>query len=126
MKEIVSRSLSTNNNGHSVEDITQKRIKFTQHDCYKSVTQHIHKRCFDLQVTKRTLSFPENNSFLFRMNLFLINFGQLLIYVKLIYMILQLNMLLIKHVLFDFTLIINSLSIKTKKSRLFIFSSNIL
>jgi legumain len=48
IQEIVARSLVINN-GHSFEELTQKRMKLTQHDCYKSVTQYIHQKCFDLQ-----------------------------------------------------------------------------
>jgi len=48
IKQIVSRSLSIND-GNFFEEITQKRMKLTQHDCYMSVTKYIHKKCFDLQ-----------------------------------------------------------------------------
>jgi len=34
--------------GTHVEKITEKRMKLTQHDCYKTVTQHIQEKCFDL------------------------------------------------------------------------------
>jgi len=46
--QIASVALSINR-GSFYETVTQKRMKLTQHDCYKSVTQHIHDRCFDLQ-----------------------------------------------------------------------------
>lgn len=30
--------------------IIQHRLKLTQHDCYKAVTQYIDEKCFDLEV----------------------------------------------------------------------------
>ncbi|UJR32815.1 hypothetical protein I4U23_020277 [Adineta vaga] len=48
LEQIVLLSLSINSI-HSFEEMTQKRMKLTQHICYKSVTQHVHKKCFDLQ-----------------------------------------------------------------------------
>ncbi|CAF3764313.1 unnamed protein product [Adineta steineri] len=48
IQQIVSVALS-NNNDYSVEEITQKRMKLTQYNCYKTVTQYIHEKCFDLQ-----------------------------------------------------------------------------
>ncbi|CAF1343700.1 unnamed protein product [Rotaria sordida] len=46
--QIASVALSIKH-GHFYETVTQKRMKLTQHDCYKSVTQYIHTKCFDLQ-----------------------------------------------------------------------------
>lgn len=34
----------------SEEDITKQRMKLTKYDCYQSVTEYLHKKCFDLQV----------------------------------------------------------------------------
>ncbi|CAF0776472.1 unnamed protein product [Rotaria sordida] len=48
MYQIASIVLSLNR-GNYLEMIIQERMKLTQHDCYKSVTQHIHKKCFNLQ-----------------------------------------------------------------------------
>jgi legumain len=48
IQQIISLSSSINS-AHSFEELTQKRMKLIHHDCYKSVTQHIHKKCFDLQ-----------------------------------------------------------------------------
>jgi len=48
INEIVSVSLSINRAG-LYQTVTQQRLKLTQHDCYKSVTQHIATKCFDLQ-----------------------------------------------------------------------------
>jgi len=47
INQIAGISLSINS-GSFFGDITQKRMKLTQHDCYKSVTQHIDEKCFDL------------------------------------------------------------------------------
>jgi len=47
INQIAGLSLSINS-GSFFGDITQKRMKLTQHDCYKSVTQHIDEKCFDL------------------------------------------------------------------------------
>jgi len=30
-------------------------MKLTQHDCYISATQHIHEKCFDIQVCDRLI-----------------------------------------------------------------------
>lgn len=46
--QIAKMALSVNGGG-VYETIMQKHMKLTQHDCYKSVTQHIHTKCFDLQ-----------------------------------------------------------------------------
>jgi len=48
INQIASLSLSLND-VNFVGDITEKRMKLTQHDLYKSVTQHIHEKCFNLQ-----------------------------------------------------------------------------
>jgi legumain len=47
-QQIASRALSMNS-GDYFETITKTHMKFTQHDCYKSVTQRIQEKCFDLQ-----------------------------------------------------------------------------
>jgi len=48
INEIASVSLSMNR-GNFYETVTKKPMKLTAHDCYKTVTQHIHDKCFDLQ-----------------------------------------------------------------------------
>jgi len=48
INKIASVALSINRSGY-YELVTEKRMKLTQHDCYISVTQHIHEKCFDLQ-----------------------------------------------------------------------------
>jgi len=48
INEIAAVSLSVNRAGNH-QTVTQQRLKITQHDCYKSVTQHIATKCFDLQ-----------------------------------------------------------------------------
>ncbi|CAF1523450.1 unnamed protein product, partial [Rotaria sordida] len=48
MQKIASISLSMNH-GDYLEIVIEKHMKLTQHDCYKSVTQYIHEKCFDLQ-----------------------------------------------------------------------------
>jgi len=48
INEIATVSLSINRAGIH-QTVTQQRLKITQHDCYKSVTQHVAKKCFDLQ-----------------------------------------------------------------------------
>jgi len=48
MKHIASTALSMNR-GDYFEMVTEKHMKLTQYDCYKSVTQHIQEKCFDLQ-----------------------------------------------------------------------------
>ncbi|CAF1304290.1 unnamed protein product [Rotaria sp. Silwood1] len=37
------------NRANYYELVTTQRMKLTEHDCYKSVTQHIHEKCFDIQ-----------------------------------------------------------------------------
>ncbi len=38
-------------NGHDYfDEINEKHMKLTQYDCYQSVTERIHEKCFDLQV----------------------------------------------------------------------------
>ncbi|CAF4014288.1 unnamed protein product [Rotaria magnacalcarata] len=46
--QIASTVLSLNRENY-LEMILEKRMKLTQHDCYISVTQRIHEKCFDLQ-----------------------------------------------------------------------------
>jgi len=48
IQQIVLVSLSINR-GDLYNDVIHKRMKLTQHDCYKTVTKYIHKKCFDLQ-----------------------------------------------------------------------------
>jgi len=48
LKKIASVALSMNR-GDYFEMVTEKHMKFTQHDCYKSVTQRVQEKCFDLQ-----------------------------------------------------------------------------
>ena len=38
------------NDGDYLEMVTTKHMRLTQHACYKSVTQRIQKKCFDLPV----------------------------------------------------------------------------
>jgi hypothetical protein len=49
MNEIASKALSMDR-GLYLKMVTEKHLKLTEHDCYKSVTQHIQNHCFDLQV----------------------------------------------------------------------------
>ncbi|CAF1604477.1 unnamed protein product [Didymodactylos carnosus] len=46
--EIAAVSLSTNR-ANLYQTVVQQRKKITDHDCYKSVTQHVQQKCFDLQ-----------------------------------------------------------------------------
>lgn len=48
MQQIASVALSVNR-GNFVKSVIEQRMKLTQHDCYKSVTQHVQEKCFDLQ-----------------------------------------------------------------------------
>jgi hypothetical protein len=32
------------------KEVTENHMKLTEYDCYQSVTEYIHKKCFDLQV----------------------------------------------------------------------------
>jgi len=48
INQIASVSLSINR-ADFFETVTKKPMKLTEHDCYKTVTQHIHDKCFDLQ-----------------------------------------------------------------------------
>jgi len=47
MEQIASTALSMNR-GDYFEMVTSKRMPLTQHACYKSVTQYIQEKCFDL------------------------------------------------------------------------------
>jgi hypothetical protein len=38
------------NSGDYFEMVTGTHMKFTEHDCYKSVTQRVQEKCFDLPV----------------------------------------------------------------------------
>lgn len=49
MEQIATASLAINSPG-IFEKVTTQRMKLTQHDCYKSVADHVHEKCFDLQV----------------------------------------------------------------------------
>jgi legumain len=48
IQEIASKSLGMNR-GDYFETVVKTPMKLTQHDCYKSVTQRIQEKCFDLQ-----------------------------------------------------------------------------
>ena len=60
IQQIVALSSSTND-VHSFAGPTQQRMKLTRHDCYKSVTQYIDEKCFDLQVRRTSASFSRTN-----------------------------------------------------------------
>jgi len=45
------------------ELVITKRMKLTQHDCYKAATQHIHEKCFDIQVCVVVVVFLRLTSF---------------------------------------------------------------
>ena len=47
---IARRALDVNR-GDYFELVTSKRMQLTQHDCYKTVTQRIQEKCFDLPVS---------------------------------------------------------------------------
>jgi len=47
MQEIASKALSMNR-GDYFETVTEKHMRLTQHECYKSVTQRVQEKCFDL------------------------------------------------------------------------------
>jgi legumain len=47
IQEIASKALSMNR-GDYLEMVTEKRMPLTQHQCYKSVTQRVQEKCFDL------------------------------------------------------------------------------
>jgi len=40
-----------------------QHMKLTQHDCYISATQHIHEKCFDIQVCVVVVVFLRLTSF---------------------------------------------------------------
>ncbi|CAF1382220.1 unnamed protein product [Adineta steineri] len=55
-REIISKTIHSIaqiafqvNRANAYETVTSKRMKLTQHDCYKAATQHIHEKCFDIQ-----------------------------------------------------------------------------
>ncbi|CAM4771692.1 unnamed protein product [Rotaria magnacalcarata] len=48
IEQIASKALSINRGGY-LEIVTEKHMKLTKYDCYQSVTEHIHEKCFDLQ-----------------------------------------------------------------------------
>jgi len=48
IQKIAGKALSMNR-GDYFEMVTEKRMKLTEHDCYKSVTQRVQEKCFDLQ-----------------------------------------------------------------------------
>jgi len=47
IQKIASTALGMDH-GDYFEMVTEKHLKFTQHDCYKSVTQRVQEKCFDL------------------------------------------------------------------------------
>jgi len=47
INEIASKSLGMKS-GEFLDMVTKETMKLTQHDCYKSVTQRIQQKCFDL------------------------------------------------------------------------------
>ncbi|CAF0747156.1 unnamed protein product [Didymodactylos carnosus] len=49
INEIAAVSVQMNR-ANLYETVIQQRMKITNHECYKSVTQHVHKKCFDLQI----------------------------------------------------------------------------
>ena len=48
IKSIAQLSFQVNR-ANPYELVTSTRMKLTQHDCYISATQHIHRKCFDIQ-----------------------------------------------------------------------------
>lgn len=51
IQNIAAVALSNSNNDQ-LGLVLEKHLQLTEHDCYKSVTQHIQEKCFDLQVRK--------------------------------------------------------------------------
>ena len=52
-QRIITLSLFTSANDRPLKEVIQSRMKLTQYNCYKSVTQYIHEKCFDLQVRRQ-------------------------------------------------------------------------
>jgi len=51
ISDIASKALLSSNQYNQLGSVlTDKSVKLTEHDCYKSVTQNLHKKCFDLPV----------------------------------------------------------------------------
>ncbi len=48
-------------------------MKLTQHDCYKTATQHIHEKCFDIQVCVVVVVFLRLISFFPLQNEYVLN-----------------------------------------------------
>lgn len=66
---IARRALEVNR-GDYFELVTSKRMKLTQHDCYKGVTQRIQEKCFDLPVSDERLRRRFSESLFSRTNTF--------------------------------------------------------
>lgn len=49
-QQIASTALSMDH-GDYLDMVVKKPMKLTQHDCYKSVTQRVQAKCFDLPVS---------------------------------------------------------------------------
>lgn len=49
IQRIAATALAANDGG-DYQMVIQNHLKFTQHDCYKSVTQRVQEKCFDLPV----------------------------------------------------------------------------
>ncbi|CAF2030821.1 unnamed protein product [Rotaria magnacalcarata] len=47
--DLIAKKSFEVNRANYYELVTSQRMKLTQHDCYKSVTQHMHEKCFDIQ-----------------------------------------------------------------------------
>ncbi len=52
------------------EKVISQHMKLTQHDCYISATQHLHEKCFDLQVCNDFIFIFIFQFLYFRMNMF--------------------------------------------------------
>lgn len=50
MKQIASIALRIRRDFIGLETVIEKHLKLTEYDCYQTVTEYIHEKCFDLQV----------------------------------------------------------------------------
>ncbi|CAF4372721.1 unnamed protein product, partial [Rotaria magnacalcarata] len=74
IEQIASKALSINRGGY-LEIVTEKHMKLTKYDCYQSVTEHIHEKCFDLQGARmREMENELDNQFHFNQKNYFLRF----------------------------------------------------